>query len=171
MRASDADREATARSLREHFAAGRLTEAELDERVTAAYAAREDAELVALTRDLPALPMTAPERSRALAERRADLRRRVLRESGSGLTAFLICVVVWTMTSPGGYFWPIWVALAVVAPLVRGGLRLYGPGADLDALERDLERRRQLDDARDEIRRREVEAQLSRRRGAGRRRA
>jgi hypothetical protein len=141
---------------------GRLTEAELDERVSAAYAAREDSELAALTRDLPALPMSPAERSRALGQRRRELQRRLVQESGGGITAFLICLVVWTMTSPGGYFWPMWVALAVIVPLIRSGWRLYGPAADLDALERDLERRHQLDEARDEVRRRSVESHLER---------
>ena len=39
MRASDADREQVTAKLRDHFAEGRLTQDELDERVTAALGA------------------------------------------------------------------------------------------------------------------------------------
>lgn len=39
--ASDAERERTAQTLREHFAAGRLGSEELNQRVQAAYAAAE----------------------------------------------------------------------------------------------------------------------------------
>jgi hypothetical protein len=38
-------------------------------------------------------------------------------------------------------FWPIWVALIGVVPLLRNGWRLYGPAPQLDRVERELERR------------------------------
>jgi hypothetical protein len=53
MRVSDAEREATAAELREHYASGRLTLDELNERVDQAFAARTRADLDALMRDLP----------------------------------------------------------------------------------------------------------------------
>ena len=59
LRASDQDRDATAAVLAEALAQGRLTSAELAERVDAAYAAKTVAELAPLTADLPALPATA----------------------------------------------------------------------------------------------------------------
>jgi hypothetical protein len=52
-RASDAERDQVAQRLRDHWAVGRLDEEELDERLTAVYAARTWGELRALTRDLP----------------------------------------------------------------------------------------------------------------------
>jgi hypothetical protein len=55
LRIGDAEREAACRTLGEHFAAGRLTRSEFDERTTAAWAARTDAELTPLFADLPAL--------------------------------------------------------------------------------------------------------------------
>lgn len=55
LRASDADRERVVDELREHCSAGRLTVEELDERVDSAYAARTLADLVPVTRDLPAV--------------------------------------------------------------------------------------------------------------------
>ena len=53
MRVSDAEREAAAAELREHFASGRLTQDELDERLTAVFAAKTRADLNAPFTDLP----------------------------------------------------------------------------------------------------------------------
>jgi len=50
---SDADRDLAAARLREHFAVGRLTPAELDERLTAALTAQTPGELRGLLADLP----------------------------------------------------------------------------------------------------------------------
>jgi hypothetical protein len=54
LRIGDAEREEACRALGEHFAAGRLTRAEFDERTTSAWAARTRAELGPLFADLPA---------------------------------------------------------------------------------------------------------------------
>lgn len=54
IRASDADREHVAALLQRHYTEGRLTLAEVDERVAAAYAARTYEQLAELTADLPA---------------------------------------------------------------------------------------------------------------------
>jgi DNA-binding PadR family transcriptional regulator len=51
--ASDADRERIVASLRDHFAEGRLTRAELDERLTVALSARTAGDLRRLMADLP----------------------------------------------------------------------------------------------------------------------
>ena len=53
VRASDADRDETAAALGAHWTDGRLDEAELDRRVSAAYAAATRGELAELLRDLP----------------------------------------------------------------------------------------------------------------------
>ena len=53
IRASDADREQAAASLRDHFADGRLTRPELDERLAAALSARTAGDLRRLMADLP----------------------------------------------------------------------------------------------------------------------
>jgi hypothetical protein len=60
MRAGDADRERVAHVLREAAGEGRLTLAELDERLDAVYAAKTYAELEPITRDLPAPGAAAP---------------------------------------------------------------------------------------------------------------
>ncbi|MGI5230995.1 DUF1707 SHOCT-like domain-containing protein [Actinoallomurus sp. CA-142502] len=53
LRVGDAERDEVTAALHEHFAQGRLTREELDERLTAALSARTVADLRAITRDLP----------------------------------------------------------------------------------------------------------------------
>lgn len=53
MRVGDADREAVASRLREHYAHGRLTLEEFQERLDATFAARTDLDLNRITSDLP----------------------------------------------------------------------------------------------------------------------
>jgi hypothetical protein len=56
IRVSDADRDAVAAQLREHYAQGRLTLDELNERLDRAFASRTNLELAAVTSDLPYTP-------------------------------------------------------------------------------------------------------------------
>lgn len=58
LRIGDADREAVAAALREHYAQGRLTLEEFNQRIEAAFAATMRSQLSALTRDLP--PVAPP---------------------------------------------------------------------------------------------------------------
>jgi hypothetical protein len=53
VRVGDADREAAAAQLREHYADGRLTLEELNERLDQAFAAKTKADLNTVLRDLP----------------------------------------------------------------------------------------------------------------------
>ncbi len=55
MRISDADREDVTARLREHFAEGRLTSDELDERITATLSAKTFGDLRSVMADLPEL--------------------------------------------------------------------------------------------------------------------
>jgi len=56
VRVGDADREAIAAQLREHYADGRLTLDELNERLDHTFAAKTTADLDAVMRDLPHVP-------------------------------------------------------------------------------------------------------------------
>src|SRR2546421_2775413 len=142
LRVSDEQRERAAQEIRERFAAGRVSEEELSERVQRAYRARTEEELTALLADLPRLPVSPQQRKAELAERRGQLRRRLLQESGGGLAPFVICTVIWLSAGAHAPFWPGWVALVVLIPLIRSGWLLYGPAPDLDRVERELARRR-----------------------------
>ncbi|WP_192809646.1 DUF1707 SHOCT-like domain-containing protein [Actinomadura rudentiformis] len=53
IRIGDAERDAVTSALHDHFAAGRLDQAELDERLDAALAAKTGGDLRAIVRDLP----------------------------------------------------------------------------------------------------------------------
>ena len=53
IRVSDADRDRVTARLRDHYAEGRLTHAELDERMTAALTARTFGDLRKIMADLP----------------------------------------------------------------------------------------------------------------------
>jgi hypothetical protein len=141
LRASDQDRDLAAQQLRDHFAAGRLSEDELNERIERAYSAKTRQQLDDLLTDLPALPATRQQLRVELAERRRHLQRRLIQESGGGLAIFAVCAVIWAANGTHSGFWPAWVALFVAIPLIRNVGRLYGPAPQLDRVERELERR------------------------------
>jgi DUF1707 SHOCT-like domain len=148
LRVSDEQRERAAAEIREHYAAGRLSDDELSERVQTAYSARTEGELRALTADLPKLPATRAEQKAEIAQRRRDLQRRLLQEAGGGSGAFLICTAIWLGSGASGFFWPIIVLIACLLPLLRNGWRLYGPAPEFDEIERELEARRQKNQSR-----------------------
>jgi len=60
MRISDAERDAAANALGEHYAAGRLTNEEYDERSDTAFAAKTSSDLRPLFVDLPPLGGRSP---------------------------------------------------------------------------------------------------------------
>ncbi len=57
MRVGDAERDATAAQLREHFASGRLTHDELNERLDQTFAAKTRGDLSKVMTDLPGAPV------------------------------------------------------------------------------------------------------------------
>jgi DUF1707 SHOCT-like domain len=148
LRVSDQQREQTADALRDHFAAGRITEDELNERLDAALEAKTEPELNALLADLPKLPVSPQQRKAELVERRSQLQRRVIQEAGGGAALFVLCIGIWAASGANGQFWPIWVLLVVLIPLLRNSWRLYGPAPELDRVERELERKARQDDER-----------------------
>jgi hypothetical protein len=113
MRVSDADRERYAEVLRSAFAEGRLTDAELEERLRSAYAARTGADLEPLVADLPAAGL-AP--IRPASEPPSSSARRRLGQIVGWYFPALICTAIWALTSFGGYFWPAWVFFGLSIP-------------------------------------------------------
>jgi hypothetical protein len=65
IRVSDADRERVAERLREHFAQGRLSSEELDERISAALGAKTFGDLRRIMTDLPEPELVQPRASRS----------------------------------------------------------------------------------------------------------
>jgi DUF1707 SHOCT-like domain len=125
VRASDSEREQTVALLQRGFADGRLTQAELEERAGAAYAARTRAQLRDLTADLPGAGQQPPRPGAIL-----DLR----------LLIILLCVC-----PPAGL--ACWLLSLREAALLRAWLRntrpwqrllagaiVAGAGVALDAL-------------------------------------
>ncbi|MBB6471829.1 DUF1707 domain-containing protein [Sphaerisporangium rubeum] len=112
MRASDGDRDRVAGELREHAAQGRLTMEEFSERLELVYQSRTYGELQRITSDLPSTDLAAtPAKAEAPARAgRDDAVRKGLKAAwGSWAMVVAICTVIYLMTSPGDYFWPMWV--------------------------------------------------------------
>ena len=99
LRASHADREQAVGVLKAAFVQGMLAKDEFDERVGQAFAARTHGDLVALTADLPALPIVAqpPTPARAAGEQP------VLRPGKTIAVATTLYAGVWSFT-----FLPSW---------------------------------------------------------------
>ena len=148
LRVSDQQREHAADALRDHFAAGRLTDDELNERLDAALEAKTEPELNALLADLPKLPVSAQQRKAELVARRNELQRRVIQEAGGGAALFVLCTGIWAASGANGQFWPVWVLLVVLIPVLRNSWRLYGPAPELDRVERELEQKARQDEKR-----------------------
>jgi hypothetical protein len=128
LRAADSDRDRAATDLREHFAAGRLSEAEFSERLEAVYAATTVGELTRIRADLPdpgPLPVPAGAMRRARAGAPADLPgRRRARDPRPGMRRGLAA------TGADGQFWPLWVIAVSALRLARDAWRLLGPAPD-----------------------------------------
>ena len=122
IRVSDADRDGVTAQLRDHFAAGRITPGELDERLSAALNAKTFGDLRRIMADLPG-PVAAPLGAASPSLRAAPawaVRRRppfpplillvlltVLLIPGTGwlLAAFVnVILLVWLMTFVVGAF-------------------------------------------------------------------
>lgn len=131
LRASDADRERTADTLRRSAGDGRLETDELDERLTRVYAARTLGELAALTADLPAPPAVPVPRREATRQLRARY--------GGLLFPPLVCTLIWLAAGADGSFWPIWVFLGCGIAALAGIL-----GVDEHDRRRGRDRRRRM---------------------------
>jgi hypothetical protein len=120
LRVSDAERERVTDQLAEHHAAGRLTLAELDERLSAALSARTRDELAAPLADLP----TQPDRPASATSRRPSVAAIGWRTHlGSYLAMIAGLWLIWALTG-GGYPWPIW-------PMLGWGIGLLGHRAGM----------------------------------------
>jgi hypothetical protein len=139
LRVADADRERVSEELREHMLAGRLSSEEFEERLGRVYAAKTRADLDAVKGDLPMSPAGV---QRALDARRSRLRHRLAQEAGGSASVSLVCVAIWLASGASGSFWPIWVIIFTLLPLVRDGWRLFGPAPDVEAVEARLAARR-----------------------------
>jgi len=120
IRMSDADREAVTARLREHFAEGRLTSEELDERITATLNAKTFGDLRHIMADLPEPGLAAPQagQSPPWAVRPGVVYRRGPRLLPLLLIAFIFAMV---LSGPGFVFFAflkvmllLWLVACVV---------------------------------------------------------
>jgi hypothetical protein len=140
IRVSDADRERVADRLREHFAEGRLSSDELDERIAATLSAKTFAELRRVTADLPD-PEPAPGQGRRpnpppWAGRRGF----AMRRRGPRLLPLVLLILIAALVIPGAgwllfafvkivlLFWLVASVAAVFAALrFRRHVRRFWP--------------------------------------------
>lgn len=115
MRASDADRDAVVADLGEHFQAGRLTTAELDERTGLALTARTYGELTELQADLPAIGTAPPvPAAGSPAARPPRSHGRVTPPVRAAITGLVITALVLAVTHGGwGLIWLLVPALLI----------------------------------------------------------
>src|SRR5690242_1551559 len=97
MRIGDDEREAAVAALGEHYAAGRLTKDEYDERSERAWDARTHAALMPLFADLPRPGRAAPEPARSGPPLRAPGRRRPGWWEGAWLVPVLALVAAFVV--------------------------------------------------------------------------
>ncbi len=102
MRVSDADREALTARLRDHYAEGRLTQDELDERVSAALTAKTFGDLRSLTTDLPG-PVPLPPRAAARPSWGGPPPWRYHRHHRPPVGLFLLLALLLVLASGGGW--------------------------------------------------------------------
>jgi signal transduction histidine kinase len=124
-RASDADREGVAALLREHHLAGRLDNADFEQRLAVALVARTHAQLAAVTADLPAEEPLR--RARAWPSVSATIGAvfwRVVKRA-TVLVAVLV-LAIWAVSSAVSHhgithgseaFWPAWVWFGMATPV------------------------------------------------------
>ncbi len=133
MRAGDSDRKAVADQLKMALDEGRLDLNEYDERLQKTYAAKTFGDLDGLLDDLPGT--VPPERSQVQpaaavtppAKEPEPVEPSWLpRYLGPYGGVFLVCVLIWLVTSLSAghlvYFWPVWMAI----PLILGFFGVWG---------------------------------------------
>ena len=105
--------------LRAQTGTGRLDLDEFGERSAKAYAATTRGELDALTADLPEPPRPAPAP--------VPLRVRVgsLDRFVPVAVLAVVLVVIWAVTMPGGYFWPVWPIMGLAVHTFKHGARRH----------------------------------------------
>jgi hypothetical protein len=125
LRVSDAERHRVVALLQEHCAQGRLTVDEFTERTAEALAARNQADLDRVLRELPPLPPPGAVRRRPRTKPQRDF----FLHLATYVLVNLFLVFVWSQTT-SDYFWPIWLIAGWGLCVVFHLMRAFGPLAD-----------------------------------------
>jgi hypothetical protein len=120
IRTSDADRERVTARLREHFAEGRLTREELDERVTAALNAKTFGELRRVLADLPEPVAVLPDGRRPRAAWSGPVP--VFRRRGPRLFPLVALLLILAVVLPGAGWAILQVLLVMMLVTILGGI-------------------------------------------------
>ncbi len=134
MKASDADRDSVLSELSEHFQAGRLTNAEFDERAGQALAARTWGELRDLLRDLPAArrgPQSLTATPSAALPEPPSGRPALLPVAALAGIGIAVAVSVGVAHDRWGFWWLLLAVLLVTRRVIccAGASRRSGPSA------------------------------------------
>jgi hypothetical protein len=137
MRAGDSDRKVVADQLKTALDEGRLDLDEFDERIQLTYAAKTFRDLDGLLDDLPGTvpvahsqvqPAATAQPPASAGQSTAAPRRAPWEMLGPYGGVFLVCVLIWLITSVSAreltYFWPVWVMIPLVLGIIgqqRGG--------------------------------------------------
>jgi len=128
LRASSDDRQRVVDWLQAQYVSGRLDASELEERIGRALAARTLGDFDALLADLPPLdPDAAPpvhfdEPRDHRQGRRGGAKKGFGAHATSYVLVMALLVTIWLLTTPGGYFWPVWPMLGWGIGLASHGL-------------------------------------------------
>ena len=120
IRTSDADRERVTARLREHFAEGRLTREELDERVTSALNAKTFGELRRVLADLPEPVAVLPDGRRPRAAWSGPAP--VFRRRGPRLFPLVALLLILAVVLPGAGWAILQVLLVMMLVTILGGI-------------------------------------------------
>jgi hypothetical protein len=108
--------------------AGRLDSAELESRIERALGAKTWVDLDVLLADLPqtvaadARPASDDRRAERRKQHQQGRERGIRAHATSYLLVMVMLVAIWLLTTPGGYFWPIWPMLGWGIGLASHGL-------------------------------------------------
>lgn len=122
IRVSDADRDRVAARLRDHFAEGRLTPGELDQRVSATLTAKTFGDLRRVMTDLPE-PAPVPPRAAQRAGQPWIARRR-----GPRLLPVMLFALLAALLAPGGWLLFAFFKLVLVFWLVACLAGIFAAG-------------------------------------------
>lgn len=135
IRASDEDRSRTAAALGEHYAAGRLTLEEFQERLDEVYAATTLGELDRLMADLPGTDLTRLPERRVPGPVQVPAGGSVLARRAAWrfwLAISVVAFVIWLLGGASGGPWFLWVVVPLGLLMLRrwiaGGHRHDGRG-------------------------------------------
>lgn len=123
LRAADRDRDRVAEALCEHYAQGRLTMEEFDERTTAAASAKTLGELRTLTADLPSPPDPSDAHGR---QERAWTPTQMRCISVAGIVATVAVVALLAVFGRFFLAVPTWLFILVAIRLLHGRRRMPG---------------------------------------------